>query len=80
VQLKRTQQANFILCGVVTATFSVLSVFVVTTCYSYSKIESVIINCSSDWGISNKSVRQCKPRLRVTNTGDIIIKFTKVLQ
>jgi hypothetical protein len=37
----------FILCGVVTVTFRVLSLSVVTKCYSYSKIESVIINCSS---------------------------------
>jgi hypothetical protein len=28
----------FILCGVVTVTFRVLSLFVVTKCYSYSKI------------------------------------------
>jgi hypothetical protein len=41
LQLNRTQQADtddFILCGVVTVTFRVLSLFVVTKCYSYSKI------------------------------------------
>jgi hypothetical protein len=44
LQLERTQQADaedFILCGVVTATFRVLSLFVVTKCYSYSNSESV---------------------------------------
>jgi hypothetical protein len=39
---------DYILCGVVAATFRVLWLFVVT-CYSYSKTESVITNCSSDW-------------------------------
>jgi hypothetical protein len=41
-----TQQADaedFILYGVVTATFRVLALFAVMMCYSYSKIKSVII-------------------------------------
>jgi hypothetical protein len=41
LQLKRTQQADaevFILCDVATVTFRVLSLFVVTKGYSYSKI------------------------------------------
>jgi hypothetical protein len=33
----------------------VLSLFRVTQCYSYSKINSVIINCNSAWRIPNKS-------------------------
>jgi hypothetical protein len=33
----------FILCGVVTVTFRVLSLFVATKCYSYSKIELQLI-------------------------------------
>jgi hypothetical protein len=58
----------FILCGVVTVTFRVLSLFVVMNYYSYSKTESVIINCSSAWWISNKS----NPLIacRVTRTRD----------
>jgi hypothetical protein len=56
------------LCGVVTVTFRVLSLFVVTKCYSYSKIESAIINCSSAWWISNKSTHQSKPASKITNT------------
>jgi hypothetical protein len=43
------------LCSVVTETFGVLSLFVVTQCYSYSKIKSVIINCNFTWRIPNKS-------------------------
>jgi hypothetical protein len=42
-------------CGVVTETFGVLSLFGVMQCYSYSKIKSVIINCNSAWRIPNKS-------------------------
>ena len=38
----------FILCSVVTVTFRTLLLFVVMKCYSYSKIESVIIKCSCD--------------------------------
>jgi hypothetical protein len=37
------------LCGVLTVNFRVLSLFVVTKCYSYSKTESVIINYNSPW-------------------------------
>jgi hypothetical protein len=40
---------------VITESFGVLSLCGVTHCYSYSKIESVIINCSSAWRITNKS-------------------------
>jgi hypothetical protein len=65
----------FILCGVVTVTFRVLSLFVVMTCYNYSRIESVIINCSSAWWISNKSICQSKPVSKVANTCDNIIKW-----
>jgi hypothetical protein len=54
-QNRRRNQKWFILCGVVAVTFRVLSLFVVTKWYSYSKIESVITNCSSAWWISNKS-------------------------
>jgi hypothetical protein len=43
------------LCSVVTETFGVLSLFGVMQCYSYSKIEGVMINCSSTWRIPNKS-------------------------
>jgi hypothetical protein len=81
LQLKRTQQADtedFILCGAVTATSRVLSLFIVTTCYSYSysKIESVIMNCSSHWRISNKSTHQSKPASKVMNTRDSIFLLT----
>jgi hypothetical protein len=69
---KRNQQADaevFILCGVVTETFRVLSLFVVMMCYSYSKIESATTDCSDDLlGISNKSTHQSKPASLVTNT------------
>jgi hypothetical protein len=42
-------------------------------CYSYRNLESVIINCSYDWGISTKSSHKFKPRLQVTNThGNIL--------
>jgi hypothetical protein len=58
----------FSLCGVVTVTFRVSSLFVVTKCYS--KIESVIINCSSAWCMSNKSTHRAKPTSKVTNTCD----------
>jgi hypothetical protein len=68
------QQADaevFILCGAVTATFRVLSLFAVTKCYSYSKTESATADCSDDLlGISNMSIRQSKPASRVTNTRD----------
>jgi hypothetical protein len=37
-------EVKTILCGVVTVAFRVLSLFIVMKCYSYSKIESVIIN------------------------------------
>jgi hypothetical protein len=50
-----------------TVTFRVL-LFILTNCYSYSKIESVKINCSSDWWISNKSTHQFKPASKVINT------------
>jgi hypothetical protein len=40
--------------SVVPETFGVLSLCGVTYCYSYSKIKSVTINCSSAWRISNK--------------------------
>jgi hypothetical protein len=65
----------FILCGVVTVTLRVLSLLVVTKCYSYSKIESVIINCSTAWRTSNKSTHRAKPASEVTNTRDNIIQF-----
>jgi hypothetical protein len=55
--LKRTQQAGaegFIICGVVTATFRVLSLLVLTTCHSYSKLENVKTDCNDNLlGISN---------------------------
>jgi hypothetical protein len=74
LQLKRTQQVDtedFILCGVVTATFRVLSLFVVMTCYSHSKTESVTTACNDDFlGISNKSIRQPKPASLITQTRD----------
>jgi hypothetical protein len=60
LQLKRTQQEDtedFILCGAVAATFRVLSLFVLMTCYNDSKTESVTTDCSDDLlGISNKSI------------------------
>jgi hypothetical protein len=62
----------FSLSVVVTATFRVLSLFVVTKCYSDNKIESVIINCSSAWLTSNKSTHRSKPAAKVTNTRDNI--------
>jgi hypothetical protein len=55
----------FSLRGVVTVTFRVSSLFVVTNCYS--KIESVIINCSSAWWASSKSTHPAKPASKVTN-------------
>jgi hypothetical protein len=36
--------------------------------YSYSNLESIIINRSYDLEISNKSIHQSKTRLQVTNT------------
>jgi hypothetical protein len=44
-----------LLCGVVTVTFRLVSLFLVTKCYSYSKILSQLIVVSS-WRISNKSI------------------------
>jgi hypothetical protein len=73
LQLNRTQQAateDFILCGVVTATFRVLSLFIVMKCYSY--IESVTTNCSSAWWLSNKLSHWSKPTSKVTTTCDNI--------
>jgi protein-S-isoprenylcysteine O-methyltransferase Ste14 len=63
----------FSLCGVITTTFRLLSLFVVTKCYSYSKIESVIINCGATWWISNKSTHRAKPASKVTNTRDMFL-------
>jgi hypothetical protein len=60
----------FILCGVVTVTFRVSALFVVTKCYSYSKMENVIISCSSVWRTSSKSTHGTKPTSQVTNTRD----------
>jgi hypothetical protein len=37
-------------------------------CYNYTNLDSVIIICSYDWWISNKSTHQSKPRLLVTDT------------
>jgi hypothetical protein len=65
----------FILCGVVTVTFRVLSLFTVTKCYGCSKTESVIINCSSDWWISNNSTHRAKPTSKDNNTRDNIHSF-----
>jgi hypothetical protein len=80
LQFKRTQQANaedFILCGVVTAAFRVLSLFVVMTCYSYSKTESVTTDCSDDLlEISNKLTHQSKPVSLVTNIRDSVFLLT----
>jgi hypothetical protein len=42
------------LCSVVTETFGVLLLFGVPQCYSYGKIKSVIINCSSAGQMPNK--------------------------
>jgi hypothetical protein len=39
-------------------------------CYRYSNLQSVIINCSYDFRVSNKSNHQSKPRLQVTKTRD----------
>jgi hypothetical protein len=39
-------------------------------CYSYSNLESVIIICTYNVWVSNKSIHQSKPRLQVTNTLD----------
>jgi hypothetical protein len=61
----RSQQWSLILCGVVTITFRVLTLFAVTTCYSYSKTESVVITCTSTWWRSNKSTHQPNPRLKL---------------
>jgi hypothetical protein len=66
---------RLILCGVVTATFRVLSLFVVT-CYSYSKTESYIINYNSDCWISDKLTHQSKPASEVTNTRDNIVTLS----
>jgi hypothetical protein len=41
-------------------------------CYNYSKLEGVIIICSYDWWISNKSTHQSRPRLQVTKARDNI--------
>jgi hypothetical protein len=61
---------TFILCGTVTVNFRVLALFVVTACSSYSKIESVIINCSSAWWRSNKTIHRAKTASEITNTRD----------
>jgi hypothetical protein len=39
-------------------------------CYSYSYPQSVIITCTYDLWVSNRSIHQSKPRLQVTNTRD----------
>jgi hypothetical protein len=46
---EEVRSESFILRGVVTVTFGVLSLFVATKCYSCSETESVIINYSSAW-------------------------------
>jgi hypothetical protein len=48
-----------------------------SVCYSYSNLESARTDCSGDLWISNKSIRQSKPRLKVTNTRKNI--FSKIL-
>jgi hypothetical protein len=39
-------------------------------CYSYSNLQSVIIACTYEVCVSNKSIHQSEPRLQVTNTRD----------
>jgi hypothetical protein len=58
------------LCGVVTITFRVLSLFVVTKCYSCSEIENVIINCSFGLRTNKKSTHRYKLTSEVTNSRD----------
>jgi hypothetical protein len=43
-------------------------------CYSYSNLESIIINCSYDMWVSSKSIYQPKFRFQVTNRRDNITK------
>jgi hypothetical protein len=43
--------------------------------YSYSNFQSVIITCTYDLWVSNKSIHQSKPRLQVTNTRDSMYEF-----
>jgi hypothetical protein len=53
--------------------YVVSSLFVLTKCYSYSKTESVVINCSSARWISNKSLHLIRNPLitcRVTRIRD----------
>jgi hypothetical protein len=71
----RSQQWSLILCGVVTVNFRVLSLFVVATCCSYSKTESVVINFSSAWWRSNKSTHRAEPAFEVTTTRDNTITY-----
>jgi hypothetical protein len=73
----RSQTEVFSLCGVVTVTFGVLSLFVVTKCYGYSTFESVIINCSSARWTSYKSIHLIRNPLitcRVTRISNNINK------
>jgi hypothetical protein len=63
----------FIVCGLVTVTFGVSSLFVVIKCYSYNKIEGVTINCSSVWWTSCKLTHLDRPASKVTNTFDNIV-------
>jgi hypothetical protein len=72
-QTQKSEKEVFILCCVVTVTFRVISLFVVTKCYSYSKIESVLINSSPACWTTNKSTHIVKPASKVTNTRDVII-------
>jgi hypothetical protein len=74
---KKTQKSEedvrskvFSLCGVVTVTFRVSSLFVVTKWYSYSKTESVTINCSSAWCMFNTLTHRAKHTSEVANTGE----------
>jgi hypothetical protein len=71
-QRKKSEVRNeiFILCGVVTVIFRVLSLLAVTKCYSYSKIESVTISCSSACWTSSKSTYRARPASIVSNTRD----------
>jgi hypothetical protein len=79
-EIRRSQKSEearseaFMLCSVVAVTFRVSSLFAITKCYSYSKIESVIVYCSSAWWTSNKSTHRAKPVPKVTKTRDVINK------
>jgi hypothetical protein len=59
-----TDDEDFSLCVIVALIFGVLKFFVVTTCYSYGNSDGVIITCTFDVRVSNKSIHQFKPRIQ----------------